>query len=101
MSETSQPARSAAGNEPRYSSIKIGPFRAVRALPQPRARCLLHCATIIASRRPIELREGDQAVQSISEIIQTIARQRGRGETPAQVTLFQLEAAGGERISHL
>jgi len=45
--------------------------------------------------------EGDQAVQSIGEIIQTIARQRGRGETPAQVTLFQLEAAAGERISHL
>jgi DEAD/DEAH box helicase domain-containing protein len=40
-------------------------------------------------------------VQSIGEIIQTIARQRGRGETPAQVTLFQLEAAAGERISHL
>jgi hypothetical protein len=50
---------------------------------------------------PIELSEGDQAVQSIGEIIQTIARQRGRGETPAQVTLFQLEAAAGERISHL
>src|SRR6476619_7711882 len=44
---------------------------------------------------------GAAAVQSISEIIQTIARQRGRGETPAQVTLFQLEAAAGERISHL
>src|SRR3954470_11488171 len=41
------------------------------------------------------------AVQSIGEIIQTIARQRGRGETPAQVTLFQIEAASGERISHL
>ncbi|MEP7190827.1 MAG: helicase, partial [Roseiflexaceae bacterium] len=40
-------------------------------------------------------------MQSIGEIIQTIARQRGRGETPAQVTLFQLEAAAGERISHL
>ncbi|MEO7908794.1 MAG: helicase [Roseiflexaceae bacterium] len=40
-------------------------------------------------------------MQSIGEIIQTIARQRGRGETPAQVTLFQLEAATGERISHL
>jgi hypothetical protein len=40
-------------------------------------------------------------VQSISEVIQTIARQRGRGETPAQVTLFQLDAANGERISHL
>jgi len=40
-------------------------------------------------------------VQSIGEIIQTIARQRGRGESPAQVTLFQLEAAAGERISHL
>jgi ATP-dependent helicase YprA (DUF1998 family) len=41
------------------------------------------------------------AVQTIDEIIQTIARQRGRGESPAQVTLFQIEAAPGERISHL
>src|SRR5689334_5693359 len=30
-----------------------------------------------------------------------MARQRGRGESPAQVTLFQIDAAGGERISHL
>jgi hypothetical protein len=43
------------------------------------------------------------AVQSIGEIIQTIARQRGgkAGDSPAQVTLLQLEGAAGERISHL
>jgi hypothetical protein len=48
------------------------------------------------------------AVQSIGEIIQTIARQRGRnadsgkgGDLQPQVTLHQLEGAAGERVSHL
>ncbi|HEU5100398.1 MAG TPA: hypothetical protein VFU22_15325, partial [Roseiflexaceae bacterium] len=47
-------------------------------------------------------------MQSIGEIIQTIARQRGRnadtgksGDAPAQVTLLPQEGASGERISHL
>lgn len=47
-------------------------------------------------------------MQSIGEIIQTIARQRGRnaetgkpGDAPAHVTLLQQEGASGERISHL
>jgi ATP-dependent helicase YprA (DUF1998 family) len=41
------------------------------------------------------------AVQSIGEIIQSIARQRGRGDTQQLLSLFQLEGASGERISHL
>jgi hypothetical protein len=41
------------------------------------------------------------AVQSISEILQTIARQRGRGDTQPLVLLHQIDGAPGERISHL
>ncbi|HEX5688819.1 MAG TPA: DEAD/DEAH box helicase, partial [Roseiflexaceae bacterium] len=41
------------------------------------------------------------AVPEISEIIQAIARQRGRGDAGPLVLLRQLDGATGERISHL
>jgi ATP-dependent helicase YprA (DUF1998 family) len=40
-------------------------------------------------------------VPDISEIIQAIARQRGRGEAGPLIMLRQLDGAPGERISHL
>ncbi len=42
-----------------------------------------------------------QSVQSISEILQTMARQRGRGDTSPLLAFLPVEGAGGERIAHL
>ena len=41
------------------------------------------------------------AVPDISDIIQAIARQRGRGDAGPLIMLRQLDGAPGERISHL
>jgi hypothetical protein len=40
-------------------------------------------------------------VQSIGDIIQTIARQRGRGDTQPLLATLTVESAAGERIAHL
>jgi len=40
-------------------------------------------------------------VQSINEILQTIARQRGRGDALPLLASLPFEAARGERIAHL
>lgn len=40
-------------------------------------------------------------VQTIHEILQTLARQRGRGDALPLLTYTPLEGAGGERIAHL
>ncbi len=40
-------------------------------------------------------------MQSIADTIQTIARQRGRGDAGPLIALRQLDSAPGERVSHL
>ncbi|HNP71771.1 MAG TPA: helicase, partial [Kouleothrix sp.] len=40
-------------------------------------------------------------MQSISEILQTIARQRGRGDATPLLAFVALEGTNGERIAHL
>ncbi|HET9221554.1 MAG TPA: helicase, partial [Roseiflexaceae bacterium] len=45
--------------------------------------------------------ERSSAVPEISDIIQAIARQRGRGEAGPLIKLRELDASPGERISHL
>src|SRR5262245_23388743 len=86
---------------------KLLESRSVNARPpnsqaeQSRHR-LTACATISAPvRHGTRNRERSPAVPDISDIIQAIARQRGRGEGGPLIMLRELDASPGERISHL
>src|SRR5215216_5511053 len=60
------------------------------------------CATITASVRHLSKLHGRrQTVQSIGDIIQTIARQRGRGDAQPLLATQTVASSPGERIAHL
>src|SRR5262245_24982767 len=60
------------------------------------------CATITAPVRHVSrLRGRRQTVQSIGEIIQTIARQRSRGDAQPLLATQTVASSSGERIAHL
>src|SRR5919205_271800 len=49
----------------------------------------------------LDARRKLKALQSIIDLIQAIARQRGRGDVSPLIMLRQLDGAPGQRISHL
>src|SRR6266511_5099318 len=63
---------------------------------------MVACATITASVRHVSRLHGRrQTVQSIGDIIQTIARQRGRGDAQPLLATQTVASSSGERIAHL
>ncbi len=63
---------------------------------------MVACATITASVRHVSRLHGRrQTVQSIGDIIQTIARQRGRGDAQPLLATQTVASSPGERIAHL
>lgn len=74
-----------------------GNARSVRTARCPLPFIMLQCERL----RPVLTVERPAAVQSITDLIQAIARQRGRGDASPLIMLRELDGAPGERVSHL